>query len=118
MRTERVLPLERRCRVLLERRGRGKLVARVLDLDALAGAELRDGCCEVGVANGMQRVRGDRAQAPRELVQALRAALEAMDAPFDAELDRLVIARFEMQAGDVFGHAPVAAPQRFIRVDV
>src|SRR4051812_31926669 len=104
MRTERVLSLGRGARVLLERRRRGELVARVLDLDPLARAELGDGCREVGVADGMQRVRGDGAQAPRELVQALRAALEAMDAPGDAELDRLVIARLEMQAGDVFGH--------------
>ena len=32
--------------------------------------------------------------------------------PLDAELDRLVVARLEVQAGHVFGGAPIASPQR------
>ena len=56
---------------------------------------------------------GGRRQEPaRELVHALRAALEARDPALDAEVDRLVIARLEMQARHVFARAPVAAPKR------
>src|SRR5690242_3713802 len=98
--------------VLLERRGCGKLVHRMLDLDALARAEVGDGGREIAVADGVQRMRGRGPQAARKLVQTLRAALEARDPALDAELDRLVIARLEMQARNVLRHPPVAAPQR------
>src|SRR4051812_30305911 len=93
--------------ILLERRGCRELVHRMLDLDALARAEVGDRAREIAVADGMQRMRGHRPQAARKLVQTLRAAFEALDLVFDAELDRLVIARLEVQARNVLRHAPV-----------
>src|SRR5438270_14003859 len=52
-----------------------------------------------------QPVEGPRRlgqEAARMLVLPLRAALEECDAALDAELQRLVVARLEVQAGDVF----------------
>src|SRR4051794_35963243 len=76
----------------------GELVARVRNVDALARAVVGDRGGKAGVADGVQRMRRDRKQAARQLVDALRAAFEAADPLFDAELDGLVIARLEMQA--------------------
>ena len=44
-------------------------------------------------------------EAARVLVLALRAALEEGDAAFDAELERLVVARLEVQARNVLDRA-------------
>ena len=60
----------------------------------------------------MRRTCGYRHQAARELVHALRTALEQGDPPLDAKFDRLVITRFEMEAGNVDFCSPVAAPER------
>ena len=60
----------------------------------------------------MRRARRHRQEPARELVHALRSALELADAALDAEIDRLVVAGFEMQARHEFGRAPVAAPER------
>src|SRR5690242_5726543 len=62
----------------------------------------------------MQRMRRDRQKPASELVSALRAALEAFDAKFDA----LVITGVEVHARNVFDRAPIASPQRLIGVDV
>ena len=43
---------------------------------------------------------------------ALRAGLNAGEPHFDARFDGLVIAQLEMQEGDVFHRAPVAAIER------
>jgi len=58
-----------------------------------------------------------RQEAARHLVLALGAALEGLDALLDAEFERLVVGRLEMQAGYVFQLAPVAAVQRVGAVD-
>src|SRR6185295_17511487 len=66
-------------------------------------------------------VEGARAlgqEAARVLVLALGATLEERDAPLDAELDRLVVARLEVQARDVLDRAPIAAVQRMRAVQV
>ena len=61
--------------------------------------------CSECVATG----RSPRASLCRPWAPPSKRAMPLLD----AELDRLVIARFEVQAGHVLGHAPVAAPQRF-----
>ena len=74
--------------------------------------ELAHGARELGFRDPVRRPRRDGHQAARELVLALCPALEATDAARDAELDRLVVARLEVQAGHVLGRTPVAAVER------
>ena len=50
--------------------------------------------------------------APRELVFALRARLNAGKPVGDGEIHGAIIAQFEMQERVVFGAAPVAAKER------
>src|SRR5262245_49172906 len=70
------------------------------------------------MAQPMRRPGLRRHEAARELVLALRASLEDADAALDAELERLVVARLEMQKRNVWGAAPVAAVQHHLRKDV
>ena len=60
-------------------------------------------CADHVVAGSMPRA---------SLCSALRAAFEARDAVREAVLDRLVVARLEVQARHVLDRAPVAAPHR------
>src|SRR5688572_17816287 len=55
-----------------------------------------------------------RQQAAEDLVLALRAALEHLQAARDGVLDRLVIAAFEMQQRNVLERAPVASVQSLL----
>src|SRR2546426_468205 len=96
----------------LERACRLQLFDRVGDLGALISGEARDRAGEVRVGDRMRRARRHRQEPARELVHALRAALELADTAFDAEFYRLVIAGFEMQARHEFGRSPIAAPER------
>src|SRR3954466_2476501 len=57
------------------------------------------------------RQRLHRHQAAEQLVLALGAAFEHLDAAADRELDRLVIAAFEVQQRHVLDRAPIAAIQ-------
>ncbi len=56
-------------------------------------------------------------EAARHLVLALGAAFKHGDLLLDAEFQRLVVGRLEVQAGHVFQLAPVAAVQRGLVVD-
>src|SRR5690606_21543969 len=47
-----------------------------------------------------------------ELVLALRACLDARNAARDGEVDRLIVAAFEMQEGVMLDRAPVAPVER------
>src|SRR5439155_13939439 len=67
---------------------------------------------EGGVREPVEGACGLGKEAARVLVLALRAALEERDAALDAELDRLVVARLEVQARHVLDRAPVAAIER------
>src|SRR5690606_31676907 len=60
------------------------------------------------------RPRVGRLEPARHLVLALRAGLEVLQPIFDAVLDPLVVARFEMQAVELRSRAPVAAVQRVV----
>src|SRR5580765_3348868 len=66
----------------------------------------------------MRRPRGVRHESPRELVLALRAALEHTDTALYAELQRLVVADLEMQQRHVADRAPVAAVQHERRENI
>src|SRR5689334_12311929 len=56
----------------------------------------------------MSRIRALRKKAACELVLALRSAFEQCNATRDTKLQRLIVAGFEMQSGDVLVGAPVA----------
>ena len=58
------------------------------------------------------RLRTVRQESARELVLALRAGLERVQAFAQAVIDALVVAGLEMQAVDCLARAPVAAVQR------
>src|SRR2546422_8757455 len=60
----------------------------------------------------VRRKRLDREQTSEQLVLALRAALEYLQAARDRVLDRLVIAAFEMKQRQVLRRAPVPAVKR------
>src|SRR6516165_8046332 len=83
-----------------------------VDRQALALEILADGLPKAHLGDGVRRP-GERGLEPaRHLVLPLRARLESRDAPLDAELDSLVIARLEVQAVIVGCGTPVAAVER------
>lgn len=67
---------------------------------------------EAGVRQPVRRPGFLRQEAARHLVLALGAAFEPGDLLGDAKFQRLVVGRFEMQAGHMLQRAPVAAVQR------
>src|SRR5437868_15456082 len=73
-----------------------------------------DGAVERGMREPMERAGRLGQEAARVLVLALRAALEQPDAALDAELERLVVARLEVQPRHPLRRAPVAAVERFV----
>src|SRR5688572_16782933 len=79
------------------------------DSAALPRHVVGDGSFQAGVGEVVRRPGGDRAIAARQLVLALRAGLDAGEAAFDGEVDRLVVAELEMQEGMVLEAAPVAS---------
>src|SRR5688500_14398255 len=91
-----------------------ELADRVRDVDPFPGAEVRDRRREVRIGKRVRRVRRERRQAARELVQPLRTAFERRDPALEAELDRLVVAGFEVQSRHVVERSPVATPQRVL----
>src|SRR3546814_1441233 len=57
----------------------------------------------------MRRPGRDRTIAARELVPALRPRLDTGEAARDRDIDRAIIAKLEMQIGDIGDAAPIAA---------
>ncbi len=98
--------------LIAERARRIEFVDGVRHVDPLPCAECGDGTREWRVRNRMRGPGRHGNEAASELVVALRAAFEVRDSAFDAELDRLVVARLEVQAGNLFGRSPVPAPKR------
>src|SRR5215211_1444283 len=71
-----------------------------------------DGVPEGRVSYLVRAVGEGGEEAPRELVLALRAGLEELEAPLDGELDPLVVAELEVQISPRFDGAPVAPVER------
>jgi hypothetical protein len=78
---------------------------------ALALEELLDGAREARVREPVRRERLNRHQAAEDLVLALGAALENLELLANGEVDRLVIAAFEMQQRHVLERTPIPAVQ-------
>ena len=66
----------------------------------------------------VRRIGCHRQIAALHLVESLRAGLHRLQPAFDGELDGLVVAGLEMQAGNVDVGAPVAAEQRVLADEV
>ncbi len=74
-----------------------KNLARFLHIPALAVKIVGDRAGEPRMGDEMPRMGGDGHIAPRELVFALGTGLDPLQALGDREVDRLVVADFEMQ---------------------
>src|SRR5688572_6423781 len=99
----------------------GTMFAQLIDIAAdrraLALEEVLDRAREARMRKPVRRRRLDRHQAAPQLVLALRAALEHLQALRDRVLDRLVVAALEVQQRHVLERAPVTTVKRFIVLD-
>src|SRR3546814_13701564 len=68
---------------------------------ALAFQKLRHCTPEARIGDEMRRPGRDRTIAARELVPALRPRLDTGEAARDRDIDRAIIAKLEMQIGDI-----------------
>lgn len=91
---------------LLERASFLELVHILRDHIALALQIILDRARKLRMRQPVRGARDHRQKTARQLVLAPRAALESLDVVRDAELDRLVVASLEMQAGVKFERAP------------
>lgn len=95
-----------------ERSHLGQISHFLIDRRALAAQEIGDGLLKALIAQPMQRMGGDRQIAPRQLVLALGAGLDAGQPLRDGPVDGAVIAQLEMQEGVILDAAPIAAVKR------
>src|SRR5271154_1081825 len=84
----------------------------VLDRAALALEEILDRLGEAGIANPMRAIGGGGEISPLDLVRALRPGLDALQSARDREIDGAVIARFEVEKGNLAQTSPIAAVKR------
>jgi hypothetical protein len=82
------------------------------DCGPLGGEEVGDRAAEAGVGDVMGGEGRHRLIAARQFVPALRARLGAGKAAGDSGIDRLVIAKLEVEIGHFLGRAPIAAVER------
>src|SRR5262249_22762095 len=101
-----------------ERAALGELVDVVRHTGGLAREKSLDGIGELRMPQPVGGPSHLREEAARELVLALRAALEDADPARDAELERLVVAGLEVQARHVAGGAPVPTVKGLAGEDV
>ena len=66
------------------------------------------------MVNPMRRIGLHRQIAALDFVLALGASLDAGNAMGNGEIDRLIIAEFEMQEGHLHGRPPIAAIERIL----
>src|SRR5579883_1348692 len=90
----------------------------VFDGVALARQEIRHRPRETGIAYPMRAVGRCRHVAALDLVLALRARLDALQAMRDGEVDRAVVASLEMQEGEIAQTSPVAAIKRIAAEEI
>src|SRR5262245_10534695 len=94
----------------------GELLAGGIDIGALALEVVGDGASEPRIGDEMRRIGVGRQVAAGEFVLALRPGLDACQPVADGELDGLIVADLEVQAGVVLDRAPVA-PIKAIAAD-
>src|ERR1700674_5893663 len=95
-----------------ERQRRRKLRGLRRDVSALVLQIVGDGTAKRGVGDIMRGIGRDGSVAAQDLVGALRARLDHLQAALDRVFDRLVIANLEMQERPVLDRAPIAAVDR------
>src|SRR5579883_2523095 len=99
-----------------ERNGFHQLAPGLGDIAALALEIFVDGAAQAGIGDEMRGIGGARLVAAGELVLALRAGLDDLEAMLDGVVDCLVVADLEMQERMMLDRAPVPAEQR-VRAD-
>src|SRR5947209_19236071 len=103
---------------MAERREFGEMLDLLRDHLALAGEERGDGAAEARIGDPMRAIGRYRQIAALQFVRALRAGLDPLQPMIDRELDRPVIAAFEMQKAVFAVGAPVAAIDRLAAKNV
>src|SRR5882672_11088180 len=88
-----------------------------LDGRALLLEEVVDGAAEAAVDDPVGREGRDRKIAALNLVVALGAGLDALQAVGDGVVDRLVVAGLEVQEGVALQAAPIAAVERVVALE-
>src|SRR6185295_1169666 len=83
-----------------------------IDVPCFPTKKIGDGPVKLSIAQPVIRPRGLRREAAADLVLALRARLELLQARANAVVDALVVARLEVQAVEIGDAAPVPAIQR------
>src|SRR3569833_391454 len=101
-----------------ERAGFAELAAGFLDIGALAQQIVVDRPPQAAIGDEVRGVGGLREVAARDLVLALRAGFDDLEAVLDREVDRLIVADLEMQERVVLDRTPVAAEQRIAADEV
>src|SRR3954451_10492872 len=94
---------------LAERPGLGQFASRLRHIAPLPSKIVPHRPAQTGIDDMMRGVGGLRQVTARDLVLALRAGLDPLQAVLDRELDGLIVADLEMQERMVLDGAPVAA---------
>src|SRR5437588_7230655 len=97
---------------MAERREFGEMLDLLRGHLALAGEERGDRAAEARIGDPMRAVGRHRQIAALQFMRALRAGLDPLQPVIDRELDRAVVAAFEMQKAVLAVGAPVAAVDR------
>src|SRR5665647_1370705 len=87
---------------LAKRSGLGELASGFGDIGALALEIVGYRVAQAGVGDVMRGIGGLRQVAARDLVLALRAGLDRLQAALNCKIDRLIVADLEMQERVVF----------------
>src|SRR5437899_722389 len=82
---------------LAERAGLGQFASGLRHIGALALQIIRNRPAQIGVGDEVRGPGGLRQVAARQLVLALRAGFDDLQAALDREIDRLIVADLEMQ---------------------
>src|ERR1700683_1504118 len=90
-----------------KRPGLGEFARRLGHIGALALEIVRYRPPQVGIGDVMRGIGGLRQRPARDLVLALCAGLDRLQATLNGEIDRLIIADLEMQKRMMFDRTPV-----------
>src|SRR6478609_8199760 len=90
--TSRSVPSRRLVDAFAERAELGQLPSGLGDIGALALEVIVDGAAQAGIGDEVGGMGRPRQVAARDLVLALRAGLDVVEAVFDREIDRLIVA--------------------------
>src|SRR4029077_7169173 len=94
---------------LAERCGSGQFAGGLGPLSAFALQIIRDRAAQIGIGDVVRRISRLRQIPARQLMLALRAGFDDLQAALDRKIDGLIIADLEMQERVMLDGTPVAA---------